>query len=181
MLDTIWKVLAPMLFGNLFNPSGKKSLLDNMGDLGNLANNAYRQLLSSYSPESYESFYNSSYVSPVKRTLQEEIIPQIKNQFLSGNQLGSSALNKALSDSIQQAALRLGEGLMSGYTSSNRDALQALGQLLQLSQRSPSDSSQPTLGGLFGSLAKSSEKGAYRLGERLGDKAVNWVTQKLFN
>lgn len=181
MLDTIWKVLAPVLFGNLFSSSGGRGIFDNLGSLGNVANDAYRQLLSSYTPESYEKFYNSSYVSPVKRTLQEDIIPQIKNQFLSGNELGSSALNKALSDSIQQAALRLGEGLMSGYTSSNRDTLQALGQLLQLSQTSPSTSSQPSLGGLFGNLLKGADKGAYKLGEKLGDKTLNWVTQKLFS
>lgn len=180
MLGSVWKLLLPILVGEGGLSAPKGDFLGNLGGLGSLANEAYKNLLSSYNPQTYENFYNSSFVSPIKRTLQEEIIPQIKNQFLSGDEKGSSALNQVLAQSIQQAALRLGEGLMGGYNESQRNTLQALSQLLKSASMSSQNTPSAPLGGLLGSFLEGGQESFRNLGERAGDKMMNFLTQRFF-
>lgn len=130
MLATLGKWLLPLLFGGVIRKKSPYEQSLNWGNMGQLANNAYSQLLANYDPNTYKDFYQNAFINPVKSQLQENIIPEIRQQFLSGDEQGSSALNKALQQSILQAAQQLGQGMMGGYQMQQQGTLSALQQLM---------------------------------------------------
>lgn len=72
---------------------------------------ALQDIMRPYTPEQYQDFFQKSFVDPAQQTLERQIVPGIKSQFLGGSEKGSSALNQALA----QAATDVGTGLGSQY------------------------------------------------------------------
>lgn len=145
ILDKMGKWIGDLLFGGSRMKTTPFYRGFDWGNLGRLGNNAYQQLLSNYSPETYSEFYRNSFINPVKRTLQQDILPNIRQQFLGGDELGSSALNRALQESIIKAAQTLGQGMYSGYQNHQQNQMSALQQLFHSDVRKPMDHT----GGLF--------------------------------
>lgn len=167
MWEAILQMGLPLLFGGRWG--GNRGTLtqqslgsDDVTGLGRSTNDAYRSLISHYDPASYQEFYNNSFINPVKRTLQQEIIPGIRNQFLGGDELGSSALNQALTRAIEGAAARLGEGMYAGYQNQRNTVLQALSQL---AAQAPRQGGGYRVGGLVDFLLP--------LASRLGEKWID--------
>lgn len=68
----------------------------------------YQQMLQGMSPEEMEQTFQRSYVEPATKAYQENIVPQLQQRFLGGDESGSSALNQALASSAQDLASSLG-------------------------------------------------------------------------
>lgn len=130
MFEALSKWVLPLLYGTVMTK--KSALQNNMNaeNLGHLMNQAYTNLLSNYDPLTYQNFYKNSFLSPIQNSLREEILPKVSNQFLGGNERGSSALNQALKQSILEAAQRLGSQWIGGYQNQQQLGLNALQQLL---------------------------------------------------
>lgn len=164
MWEAILQMGLPLLFGgrwggNTGTPTQQSLGSGDINGLGRTTNEAYRSLLSNYDPNAYAELYKNSFLNPVKRSLQQDILPSIRNQFLGGDELGSSALNQALSRAIEGAASRLGEGMYAGYQTHTNNVLQALSQLASLS---PNRGGGYRVGGLLDFLLP--------LGQRLGER-----------
>ena len=99
-------------------------------------------------------FYKKSFIEPAQQSLQRDIIPTIKENFLGLDESGSSSLNRALSQSATDLSSLLGQGMLGQYNQmgTNRlSALSGLGGLAGQQTFSPMISNQQgILGGLLG-------------------------------
>jgi hypothetical protein len=87
-----------------------------------------QQLGQPMAPEQFEGMFQKSFVDPAQQTLQRQIIPGIKEQFL-GEETGSSALNQALAQSATDLSTALGSQYMTQYGLGQQRQAGALGQL----------------------------------------------------
>lgn len=160
--------LRSLLFGkskfqgnlNLLTPEQSSFLANILKGSQGLASNAYGNLLQQYSPETFNSFYQQSFVKPAQEMLQRQIIPQIKENFLGLDESASGALNRALAQSASDVSSQLGQGILNQYNIQSQNQLGALSSLNALLGRNsitPMVHSRPgllstLLGGLGGPL-----------------------------
>lgn len=129
--------LRSLLFGkskfqgnvNLLTPEQSSFLANILQGSQGLASNAYGNLLQQYNPESYNSFYQQSFVKPAQDMLQRQIIPQIKENFLGLDESASGALNRALAQSASDVSTQIGQGILNQYNVHNQNQLGALSSL----------------------------------------------------
>lgn len=129
--------LRSLLFGkskfqgnvNLLTPEQSSFLANILQGSQGLASNSYGNLLQQYNPESYNSFYQQSFVKPAQEMLQRQIIPQIKENFLGLDESASGALNRALAQSASDVSTQIGQGILNQYNVHNQNQLGALSSL----------------------------------------------------
>jgi len=86
------------------------------------------QAMQGQDPQQFQEMFQKSFVDPAQQTMQRQIIPGIKEQFLGMDESGSSALNQALSQSATDLSGMLGSQLMNQYNLGQARGLQAAGQ-----------------------------------------------------
>jgi hypothetical protein len=136
----------------LLTPEQKQFLSSLLMQTSRPAVNAYSQFLQPYNPQQFENFYQKSFIDPSQQALQRHFIPQIKENFLGLDESGSSALNRALTQSATDLSTSLGQGMLGQYnqTQANQlSALSGLGSLAGAQTFQPVVSNQQ---GILGSL-----------------------------
>ena len=91
-------------------------------------------------PQQFQDMFQKSFVDPAQQTMQRQIIPGIKEQFMGMDESGSSALNQALSQSATDLSSSLGSQQMNQYNLGQNRQMQAgglLGQTAAQKQFSP--------------------------------------------
>lgn len=83
-------------------------------------------------PEAFQQMFQKSFVDPAQQTMQRQIIPGIKEQFMGMEESGSSALNQALAQSATDLSTAMGSQLMNQYNIGQQRQMGALGQLGQM-------------------------------------------------
>ena len=114
---------------DLLTPEQKKFLSGILGPLGGQASQAYGQFLQPYDQSQYQDFYKQSFIDPAQQVLERQLIPQIKENFLGLDESGSSALNRALSQSATDLSSSLGQGILGQYNQYQANRLSALSGL----------------------------------------------------
>lgn len=117
---------------DLLTPEQKQFLsgiLGPQGGTGGAASQAYSQFLQPYNPEQFQDFYQKSFIDPAQQTLQRQIIPGLKENFLGLDESGSSALNRALAQSATDLSTSLGSGILGQYNQYQANRLSALSGL----------------------------------------------------
>ena len=94
-----------------------------------LAGQAYGNMLQPYDPAQFQDMFQKSFVDPAQQTMQRQIIPGIKENFMGMDESGSSALNQALAQSATDLSTGLGSQYMNQYNQMQQNQLQALGQM----------------------------------------------------
>ena len=118
---------------DLLTPEQKNFLSSILGSQQEGAQNAYSQFLQPYNPEQFQDFYQKSFIDPAQQTLQRQIIPGLKENFLGLDESGSSSLNRALAQSATDLSSVLGQGMLGQYNQQQQNQLGALGGLQGLS------------------------------------------------
>jgi len=85
--------------------------------------------LQPYSPEQFQQFYQQAFIDPAQQTLNRQIIPGLKENFLGLDESGSSALNRALAQSATDVSTSLGSGILGQYNQYQANRLSALSGL----------------------------------------------------
>ena len=76
----------------------------------------------------FDDMFQKSFVDPAQQTMQRQIIPGIKEQFMGMDESGSSALNQALSQSATDLSTSLGSQYMNQYNLAQGRGMSAAGQ-----------------------------------------------------
>lgn len=79
-------------------------------------------------PQQFQDMFQKSFVDPAQQTMQRQIIPGIKEQFMGMDESGSSALNQALAQSATDLSTNLGGQYMNQYNLAQGRGMQAAGQ-----------------------------------------------------
>jgi hypothetical protein len=86
-------------------------------------------MLKPYDPNDFMDFYKKTFIDPAQQSLQRDIIPTIKENFMGLDESGSSSLNRALAQSATDLSGLLGQGMLGQYNQSNANRLSALSGL----------------------------------------------------
>jgi len=78
-------------------------------------------------PQQFQDMFQKSFVDPAQQTMQRQIIPGIKEQFMGMDESGSSALNQALGQSATDLSGMLGSQMMNQYNLGQNRGMQAAG------------------------------------------------------
>lgn len=123
-----------------------------------LAGQAYSDLLQPYSPEAYQDIFQKSFVDPATKTLQQQIIPALKESYLGEGERESGALNRALAQSASDLSSSLGSQYMNFFNQQQQNKLAALSGLGSLAGgrtfEPQLEQTQGILGPLLAALAK---------------------------
>jgi len=106
----------------------------------------------------FNQMFQKSFVDPAQQTMQRQVIPGIKEQFMGMDESGSSALNQALSQSATDLSTSLGGQYMNQWNQQQGQQLQALGLTGQMAGQRTFDpmiqQTQGILGPLIGMLGQ---------------------------
>jgi len=118
---------------DLLTPEQQQFLSSILGSQSGNAQQAYNQFLQPYDPQQFQELYQKSFIDPAQQTLQRQIIPGLKENFLGLDESGSSALNRALAQSATDLSTSLGSGMLNQYNQMASNRLSALSGLSGLS------------------------------------------------
>ena len=114
---------------DLLTPEQRSFLTNILGSQSGPAQQAYGDFLQPYSPDQFQDFYQKTFIDPAQQTLQRQVIPGIKENFLGLDESASSALNRALAQSATDVSTTLGQGMLGQYNQQQSNRLSALSGL----------------------------------------------------
>lgn len=113
---------------DLLTPQQQQFLGQILGPQSNqMAGQAYQDMLQSPDSQQFGDMFQKSFVDPAQQTMQRQLIPGMKEQFMGMDESGSSALNQALSQSATDMSTALGGQYMNQYNQQQANRMQALG------------------------------------------------------
>ena len=102
----------------------------------------------------FSDMFQRSFIDPAQQTMQRQIIPGIKEQFMGMDESGSSALNQALSQGVADLGTNLGSQYMNQYNLGQNRQMQGLGMLGQLTGQRTFEPMIHQQQGILGDLLK---------------------------
>ena len=117
-----------------------------------MAGDSFGQLMQPFDQGQFDQMFQKSFVDPAQQTLQRQIIPGIKEQFMGMDESGSSALNQALAQSATDVSGLLGSQYMNQYNQQQGNLLQALGLISGVSGQRTFEPMMQQQQGLLGPL-----------------------------
>jgi len=138
---------------DLLTPQQQQFLGGILGPQGNqMAGQSYQDMLKPFNQEEFGDMFQKSFVDPAQQTMQRQLIPGMKEQFMGMDESGSSALNQALSQSATDMSTALGGQYMNQYNQQQSNRMGALGLGAGLAGQKTFDPIIQQQQGLAGSL-----------------------------